>query len=879
MNTKKIMIIDGNSILNRAFYGTSVLTTPKGVYTNAVLGFLNIMQKYVKEEDPGSMCVAFDLKAPTFRHKEYADYKKQREGMPQELANQLPLVKEILDAMGIRRLEFEGYEADDIIGSVAKSAKNSDYDEVVILTGDRDALQLVDEKVRVKIIKTKMGKTITEDYTKDRIKKDFGIEPRQLIEVKGLMGDTSDNIPGVKGIGEKTALRLIKDFGTIKNIYDNMDKITQKGIRQNLIVYREFAILSKRLGTIYEDLDVQADGADFSIKEYDRPRLYKILEELKFNSMIDKLGLRDEGYKLNKVTREIKDIANEEEVLELVHAVTKKGKLYFYYTLDDALKLQRGLTYFVVELDNIFYNIDFGSISSDKFLELFACVFEDDAVEKYTHSAKDIYLLLFTHDMTLNNLKFDITIAAYIVDSCMKNFDMCVLADRFLDVRVPDVSEQDESNIKEVFVEYAALIEDMVNFLKEEIHKNEQDMLYYDIELPLVEVLASLEFFGFRIDKQELEKMSEALDKKLKGIVQEVFEIAGEEFNLNSPRQLGRILGDKMGLPLKKGKQSYSTDLESLLPLKDDNKIVSLVIDYRKLAKLKSTYADGLKSKIYESDGKVHSTFNQTATVTGRISSAEPNLQNIPIRSEEGKLIRKVFVPEDNNFVFLDADYSQIELRVLAHVTEDENLVQAFLNNEDIHAATASKMFEVSEEEVTDELRGRAKTINFGIVYGMGEHNLSKDLDISLEEAKEYINNYFTTHKKVKEYSVDIVNEGKEKGYVSTIFNRKRPLPELKTKNRRVYTAGKRAAINAPIQGSAADIIKIAMVKVYNELKYRKLKSRLILQVHDELLIETHVDEVKEVRELLKRCMEEATQLIVPLVVEVKEGASWFEAK
>ncbi|MBP5427445.1 MAG: DNA polymerase I [Clostridiales bacterium] len=878
MITKKIMIIDGNSILNRAFYGTDILTTPKGMYTNAVLGFLNIMLKHINEEDPGSMCVAFDLKAPTFRHKEYSLYKGQRKGMPQELADQLPLVKEILDAMRIRRMEVPGYEADDIIGSVANWAKNSGYDDIVIITGDKDALQLVNKKVRVKLLRSKMGKPIVDEYNLDKIRDIYELEPKQLIEVKGLMGDTSDNIPGVKGIGEKNALALIREFGNIDNMYINIDKVKQQRIRQNLIIDRELAMLSRRLGTIFEYLDVASEDADFSVKEYDRPRLYKILEELKFNSMIERLGLRDESYKLNKVERKIKDITKEGDLEKLVKSIQKEGKVYFYYEMDDKTKLEKDLSCFVVAMNDVFYNIDFESISSSTFLSLFSCIFRSTKVEKYTHSAKDLYLFLFVHNIDLNNLKFDSSLAAYILDSCMKKFDLPVVADRFLDIVLPVVEQGEEKN-EAVFVEYAAMVKDMAIALDKQLRDNNQDKLYYEVELPLTKVLASLEYWGFKIDKKQLQSMDKFLDKEIKKISQEVYIIAGEEFNLNSPKQVGNILGDKLKLPLKKGKQSYSTDIESLLPLKDENKIVGLIIEYRKLSKLKSTYTDGIMEKIDSSDGKVHSTFNQMATVTGRISSTEPNLQNIPIKSEVGKRIRKIFVPYSKEFVFLDADYSQIELRVLAHITKDESLIKSFLNGEDIHRATASKVFKVSEEDVTQKLRSRAKTINFGIVYGMGEHNLSKDLGISTSEAKEYIETYFKTHPKVKEYSDETIEKGKELGYVSTIFGRTRPLPELKSKNRRVYTAGKRAAINAPIQGSAADIIKIAMIKVYDELKKRNMKSRLILQVHDELLIETHINEVEEVRYLLKECMENAVQLDVPLTVEVKEGSSWFEAK
>ena len=862
---KKIMIIDGNSILNRAYYGMTKLTTKDGIYTNAIFGFLKIMKKYLKEEDPSYLCVTFDLREPTFRHKEYDGYKAKRKGMDDELVMQVPLIKEVLDAMNIKRLEIPGYEADDIIGSLSKKAKESGFD-VVILTGDRDALQLVDDRVRVKIPKTKMGKNETEEYDVEKVKEAYnGLEPKALIEVKGLMGDSSDNIPGVKGVGEKTACSLILQFGSIENVYDNIDSITKKSLKENLIRDKDMAFLSRHLGTIYRDLDVFNNSDEFLIKEYDREKLYDIFKKLEFKSLIQEMGLGDE--EPSNIKKKVEDVSCIDDVFSLSNLsqkIEKSGSLYFCYNMDKDI-----LTDFVIWHDKKVYNINLKSVDYKSFLSIFKPLFESDDVKKYTHDAKNFYRLLFSNDIKLNNLKFDTMIAGYLLNPANNAFSIDYIASEFLDMTISDAS----------IVEYVDILKDLVFKLQQEIENKNQSNLYYNIELPLVEVLASLEFWGFRIDKNELEQLTCILNEKIDILVSSIYTLAGEEFNINSPKQLGIILCEKLGLKLKKTKTGYSTDAKTLEALSDKSEVVGLILEYRKLAKLKSTYTEGLQEKINDLDGKIHSTFNQTVTVTGRISSTEPNLQNIPIKTELGKLIRKAFIPESDDYVLLDADYSQIELRVLAHITKDPNMIEAFKNGEDIHTNTASRVFGVEPKDVTPIFRRRAKAINFGIIYGMGDFSLSKDLNISRKEAATYIENYFEKYSKVKEYLDNIVEKGKKDGYVSTIFNRVRYLPELTSNNFNIKAFGERVAMNMPIQGSAADIIKIAMVKVYNELKNRNLKSRLILQIHDELLIETRKDEVDEVSKLLKECMENAVCLDVPLTVEVKVGHNWYEAK
>lgn len=871
MKNKKIMIIDGNSILNRAYYGMkNKLTTSSGLCTNAVFGFLKIMNKHLKEESPDFLCVTFDLKEPTFRHKEYASYKANRKGMEDDLAVQLPLIKEVLDAMNIKRLEIPGYEADDVIGSVAKNAKESKID-VVILSGDRDLLQLVDDKVRVKIPKTKMGKNEVEEYDVAKVKETYGgLEPKALIEVKALMGDSGDNIPGVSGVGEKTAVPLVCEYGSIENIYNNIDKITKKSLKEKLVRDKDMAFLSRRLGTIYQDLDVFINKDEFLLREYNKEKLYDVFKRLEFRTFIDEMGLAEmESYQIGRKVESFVHISDVFSLSGLAKKIEKNRELYFCYDVEGD-KLRN----FVIWLDGEIYSVDFTLIDCDSFVSILNPVFCDKDILKYTNNAKNFYKFSMRKGIEFSGLKFDAMIACYLLNPSNNDFAINDMALEFLNVKIQSGDSKEDDLVQQVDV-----LRDLCLVLQNKLKENKQENLYYDIELPLIEVLASLEFWGFKIDKVSLEQLTDMLNENILVLEKSIYELVGEKFNINSPKQLGVILCEKLGLKLKKTKTGYSTDAKTLEMFSSKSEVVSLILEYRKLTKLKSTYTEGLQDKINEEDGRIHSTFNQTVTTTGRISSTEPNLQNIPIKTDLGRLIRKSFVPESDEYVLLDADYSQIELRVLAHVTKDPHMIEAFKNGEDIHTSTASKVFGVPAEDVTSILRRRAKAINFGIIYGMGDFSLSKDLDISRKEAAEYIESYLEKYHKVKEYLDAVVKKGEEDGYVSTMFNRLRYLPELSSKNFNIKAFGKRVAMNMPIQGSAADIIKIAMILVYNELKKRKLKSRLILQIHDELLIEARKDEVKEVSGLLKECMENAVSLDVPLTVDVKEGKNWYETK
>ena len=896
MKKQKLMVIDGNSILNRAFYGlqgTNLLATSDGLYTNAIFGFINIMNKYIEEENPQYLCVAFDLKAPTFRHKQFDGYKANRKGMPEELRVQVPVIKEVLDAMNIKRLEMEGFEADDILGSISLCAQQKDMD-VVIVTGDRDALQLASKSTRIKIPKTKGGKTETEEYDVDTIREKYNIEPVQFIDVKALMGDTSDNIPGVPGIGEKTALDLIKNYISLENLYESLDQITKKGLKEKLITYKEQAFMSKKLAEIERNMPFLCHIDELIRNEFDKSKLYELFKRLEFKSFIDKFGLKDSQPQVSLVvnTEIIKDIQG---VIDLKNKIMQVKEASFYYLIDKVDKFKNRLSGIAVSVDEgSAYYLSFNDcFSEDGFLNEFKSIFEDCEIKKYGHDLKNFIVYLKNKDIELNGIAFDTMIGAYIINPSRDTYTISELANDYMDVNVRSIEEMsgkgrsfvtfddmEEKELKNVVGLYPEVIFKTMKKIEEKLKENEQASLYYNIELPLVKVLADMEFYGFKVNINELVTISRQLDEKIHGLTLKIYELAGEEFNINSPKQLGVVLFEKLELPIiKKTKTGYSTDAEVLEELAEKHDVVSNILEYRQLVKLKSTYIDGLMGVINPVTGKIHSSFNQTVTVTGRISSTEPNLQNIPIKLEMGRNIRKAFVPCEDNFKLVDADYSQIELRVLAHITDDENMIEAFIKNEDIHTSTASKVFGVPLEEVTSALRSKAKAVNFGIVYGIGDFSLSKDLGITRKEARVYIDGYLDKYANVKKYMHDIVAQGKALGFVTTMFGRRRYLPELKASNFNVRSFGERIAMNTPIQGSAADIIKIAMVKVHSELTARKLKSRLILQVHDELIIEAHESELEEVTKLLKESMENAAELKVPLSVEVKSGLSWYETK
>jgi len=894
---KKLMLIDGNSILNRAYYGIggkTLLSTSDGLYTNAVYGFLNILNKFLEEENPDYLCVAFDLKAPTFRHKEYEGYKANRKGMPEELAVQVPVMKDVLDAMNIKRVEIEGYEADDIIGSLSLFGENNNL-QVVVVTGDRDALQLASRTTRIKIPTTKAGKTITNEYDYDAVLEKFGVEPVKLIDVKALMGDTSDNIPGVPGIGEKTALELIKNFGYLEELYENIDKVEKKSVKAKLEEYKDQAFLCKRLAAINRNIDYPFDIEEFKRREPDREKLYELFKRLEFNSLIAKFGLDEMPAKRNAISKTVRFIEREEDLHELVKTLYSQESISIYHLIDKIGTFESRLTGIAFswgEDKSVYVPLN-RNITEDGFFALFRELFEDEKVKKCGHDIKSFIVYLKNKGMELNGLAFDTMVGAYLINPSKETYTVAELASEYLNVDIRPIEElsgkgknfvpyfkMDINDISSVAGLHAEILLSLWKALNILIENNGQHELYYNIELPLVEVLADMEYQGFKVNINELKDYSRELEEKIDKVTESIYQMAGEEFNINSTKQLGVILFEKLKLPvIKKTKTGYSTDAEVLEELSGKHEIIESILEYRQLVKLKSTYVEGLINVINPYTNKIHSNFNQTVTSTGRISSTEPNLQNIPVKLEIGRKIRKVFVPRDENYILMDADYSQIELRVLAHITGDENMISAFRNNLDIHTKTASEVFGVPQDEVTPAMRASAKAVNFGIVYGIGDFSLAKDLGITRKQARNYIDQYLNKYPKVKEYMHNIVEKAKEQGFVTTLFNRRRYLPELKSKNFTVRSFGERIAMNTPIQGSAADIIKIAMVKVYKRLKSENLKSRLILQVHDELLIETLISEKEQVAKILKESMENAADLLVPLSVEVKYGKNWYEAK
>lgn len=896
MNLEKIMIIDGNSILNRAFYGLSkstMLTTSEGVQTNAIFGFINILTKYLSEEEPKYICVAFDLKAPTFRHKEYDQYKAQRKGMPEELAIQVPIIKQVLDAMNIKRVEVEGFEADDILGSISLSAEEKGI-EVILLTGDRDSLQLASNSTRIKLPVTRGNKTETDEYDFQKVFEKYGVTPDKLIDVKGLMGDASDNIPGVPGIGEKTALELIKKFSSIEEIYENIDQVEKKGVREKLEANKDLAFLCKRLATIERRMPGLSNIDQYLRIDFNKEKLYEIFKKLEFKSLIEKFSLNDTPFLPVSATinSEHVDIDSISELESYLMAIKASKKMAIYYHIDPLDSVIDDLCIYSCETDYapavLIFSRDF---SSDLVIKALRDVFEDKKIKKYGHDLKRFIKHLKFQGIQINGVAFDTMIGAYILEPTRTSYTISELAEDNLKKFITPAATLYDKHGKKLEqgldIDAAAVCATCTKAIFELterfipiIKNNGQDELFYKIELPLVEVLADMELWGFKVDVEGLKTYSKELDSRLLILENEIYMHAGENFNINSPKQLGIVLFEKLGLPtMRKTKTGYSTDAEVLEQLSHKHEIVDRILEYRQLMKLKTTYADGLLAILDKDTCKIHSSFNQTVTATGRISSTEPNLQNIPIKLEMGRKIRKVFIPSDSNFVLLDADYSQIELRVLAHITDDKNMIAAFNNNEDIHTTTASKVFGIPINEVSSIMRSRAKAVNFGIVYGIGDFSLSKDIGVTKKEAKKYIDEYLDKYSKVKDYMSETVAKGKEDGFVSTLFNRRRYLPELLSSNFNMRSFGERVAMNTPIQGSAADIIKISMVEVYTQLKKRKLKSRLILQVHDELIVETEKTELEEVSKLLKECMENAVSLKVPITVEVKCGDTWYETK
>lgn len=865
---KKLLILDSNSILNRAFYGVRYLSAKDGTPTNAIYGFLNILLKLIKEQEPDYICAAFDVKAPTFRHKQYEGYKAQRKPMPEGLAAQMPLAKDVLRAMGVTILEKEGYEADDIIGTVARLCEESEI-SCFIATGDKDDLQLASDKTKVILTVTKSGYNETIIYDDKAVKEKYRVTPTEFIDVKALMGDPSDNIPGVKGVGEKTAMSLIEKHHSIEYIYENIDGIGLKGaMLQKMKDGRKMAFMSKELATINRNTPIEFNAEECVFDGFENNgELYEILKRLELNSIIKKLDLSG-----GDNVKENEDIFKD-----------------FSYQVGDKNMISGDKVTVVLDFDGD--NISSAAVGAgnnavvlneqDDIKELL----EDDSIAKVMFDVKEAIVKL-NGRIDIKNISDDTAIAAYLVDPAKNEYTIEKLASEYFGtvIEKPEVKQLSllddvETDRSEYLAKCAVALGVLNERIGDKIKENGQEKLYHEVELPLVTVLAHLEINGFLVDDNQLKEFADKLGEKIDALTNEIYMLAGEEFNINSPKQLGVILFEKLELkPVKKTKTGYATNADVLEKLRDKHPIVNFITEYRQLAKLKSTYCDGLTAVVNPNTHRIHSVFTQTVTVTGRLSSTEPNLQNIPTRTELGREIRKMFVAKDG-YVLVDADYSQIELRVLAHIANDETMINAFRNNEDIHAVTASQVLGIPLEDVTKEQRSSAKAVNFGIVYGIGEFSLAQDLHISVKEAKAYIESYLEKYHGVRNYMESIKEQAKKDGYVKTMLNRIRYIPELKSPNYNIRQFGERVALNTPIQGTAADIIKLAMVRVDNRLINEGLKSKLILQVHDELIVEAHKDEVDKVKQILSEEMQSAMELNVPLKVDMSTGHSWYDAK
>lgn len=849
----KLLAIDGNSIMNRAFYGIKLLSNSKGQFTNALTGFMNIYLKEIGEVKPDCVAVAFDLKAPTFRHKANAAYKANRKGMPEELAQQMPVIKELLGDLGIKIVQCEGYEADDILGTLSKAAADSG-NECYILTGDRDSFQLVSDRVTVRLATTKETKI----YTPDRIMEEYGVTPRQMIEVKALMGDTSDNISGVKGIGEKTALSLIKQEGDVKTLYEHLADIKlTPSVHTKLENGHQDAIDSRFLAEICLEAPVDKATEFYKLGEVDTEKTKALLADLEMMRLIDRLGLSGKAVEsadsaVQESKLKLSDLPKFEvkPLDESVISVLGKDKTVYFIFADNKLSIL---------CNDVIYTTEDNAIIT---------AFMGTACKKITFEGKTAHKFAFSNGTHLENLTFCCDLAGYLLNSQSSEYTAENLCLSYKCLYRSDMGEYaDLSSLP-------ALSEN----LKKQLEMTEMTKLFDDIEMPLCEVLASMEFYGVKADAEGIKAFGEDLKIKIDELTSQIYMYAGKEFNIASTKQLGEVLFEDLGLPAKKKtKSGYSTNADVLESLMDKHPIVPLIVEYRTLTKLNSTYVDGLL-KLIHPDGRVHSVFKQTETRTGRISSTEPNMQNIPVRKEIGRNMRKFFVAEDG-YTLLDADYSQIELRVLASVCGDKNMQEAFSEGRDIHTSTAAQVFDIPEDFVTPEMRSAAKAVNFGIIYGIGAFSLSKDIGVTVAEAKRYIKNYLDNFPKVSEFMDKTVDDGIKNGYVTTLFGRRRYIPELSASNKVLQAFGKRAAMNAPIQGAAADIIKIAMVRVYKKLREENLDARLILQVHDELIIEAAEKDKDRAEKILKDEMENAVKLAVPMTVDVNSGKSWYEAK
>ena len=904
--SQKLVLIDGHSILNRAFYGVPDLSNAEGLHTNAIYGFLNIMFKILEEEKPEYLAVAFDVHAPTFRHKMYEAYKGTRKPMPEELREQVPVMKEVLKAMHITIMEQAGLEADDILGTLARKAEQAGM-EVSLVSGDRDLLQIATDHIKIRIPKTKQGRTEIEDYYAADVKTTYQVTPLQFIELKALMGDTADNIPGVPKVGEKTAQALMVEYGSLDNIYAHVEEISKKSIRESLNEHKDLAELSKTLATIKTDCDLQLDYEKAKAEGFYTPEAYTLCKRLEFKNLLGRFE-KDAAANDSKVAESFRQIEDKTEFLQYLKKMCGQkviGLWLMTEPVDANTKREEllGVALSASEEETVFYALTHekepeGQLSLfeeakepvDDTADIVKALQELSATENLQIATFDVKRQYDYLDRSSTEQYFDVLIAAYLLNPLKNDYDLEAIASEHLGVLIPGKTEvfgkrsfqtlllEDAKKAMEYACYGACISRKTKKILEDKLAAAGMKRLMEEIEMPLSLVLYDMQKAGVAVKREELKAYGDALVARIEELEQSIHRQAGTEFNINSPKQLGEVLFETLQIPGgKKTKTGYSTAADVLEKLSADYPIVQDILEYRGLTKLKSTYADGLAAYI-EDDGRIHTNFNQTITATGRISSTEPNLQNIPMRMELGRQIRKVFIPRDG-YEFMDADYSQIELRVLAHMSGDEQLIDAYRQEEDIHRITASKVFHTPFEEVTDLQRRNAKAVNFGIVYGISSFGLSQDLSISKKEAAQYIEQYFATYPKVKEFIDKLVTDAKERGYTETMFGRRRPIPELSSSNYMQRSFGERVAMNAPIQGTAADIIKIAMIKVWKALKEEGLKSKLLLQVHDELLIETALDEEERVRQILTENMKSAADLAVTLEIDLHTGNNWYEAK
>ncbi|OPY58099.1 MAG: DNA polymerase I [Pelotomaculum sp. PtaU1.Bin035] len=891
MSPDTIVIIDGNSLVHRAFHAIPPLSTSQGLLTNAVFGFTNMLLKLLAKERPGKIAVAFDIGKITFRHSDYDQYKANRSPTPDDLRPQFPIIKDVLHAMRIKIYEIEGYEADDLIGTLASKAEQAGL-KTTIITGDRDALQLISPMTKVLLTKKGIGEL--DEYDEGKVWDRYGITPRQYTDLKGMTGDPSDNVPGIAGIGEKTASRLLKEYGSLEEIIAHADELAGR-TREQVRSFGHQAEFSKRLVTICREVPVEIDLEQCNRQSPDYKELLELFKKLEFKTLIKSIYFENQENTVNKKLKgngrgrqstsqglpepdldtyfvEYQRLDTEAKLGAFTKKVQKLGRV----CLALAGNPNAGVTAagFAMEEEQAYYYLDMsgGGIRPEKALEALKNICEDITIKKYCHNGKEIIWLLHRHDIKLEHLAFDTMIASYLLNPASPNRELEDVSLEHLSTVLPGGEESLPAR--------AGCIMQLVRLLDSKLKLHELDRLFYDVELPLVHVLGEMEIHGVAVDKNQLDAMSKDLGRLLEKLAGEIYNMTGQKFNINSPKQLGRILFEVLKLPvIKKTKTGYSTDAEVLEELAVAHDVVAKVLEYRQLMKLKSTYADGLAALIDSTTGRLHTSFHQTVTATGRLSSSEPNLQNIPIRLEQGRLIRKVFIPCREGNLLLAADYSQIELRVLAHISGDPVLINAFENGEDIHTRTAAEIFSVRPEDVTREMRGKAKSINFGIIYGLSDFGLARDAKVGRQEAKQYIDNYFARYSRVKTYIGRVIQEARKKGFVTTLLNRRRYLPDLFSPNRTVRNFGERTAMNTPIQGSAADIIKLAMINIHREIAEHNLKAKMILQVHDELIFDTPADEIEQLIQLVKRCMENAFVMDVPLEVDIKTGPNWYDAK